>query len=85
MLGAFWGLLFGLFFTVGSGGFFGVLAYGVLLGGLFGALLRAGVQYAAHGRRDFASVTQTRPDHYEVQGDDGNAAEAERVLARMPG
>jgi hypothetical protein len=84
MLGLFWGLLFGLFFTVDSGGFFGVLAYGLVVGALFGAVIRAAGQYATHGRRDFASVSQTRPDHYEVQVDEGVAGEAERVLARMP-
>jgi hypothetical protein len=84
MFGLFWGLLFGLFFTVDSGGFFGVLAYSLVVGTLLGAVLRATVQYAMRGRRDFASVAQTRADRYDVQVDDGFAGEAERLLARLP-
>ena len=34
--------------------------------------------------RDFSSEEQTRADHYEVQVEDGYAAEAERVLSTMP-
>jgi hypothetical protein len=84
MLGLFWGLLFSLFFTVDSGGFFGVLAYGLVVGILFGALLGAIGHYATRGRRDFASVAETRADRYEVQVEEGFAGEAERLLERMP-
>jgi hypothetical protein len=84
MFGLFWGLLFGLFFTVDTGGFFGVLAYSLVAATLFGAVLRAIDHYAMRGRRDFASVAQTRADRYEVQVDEGFAGEAERLLARMP-
>jgi hypothetical protein len=84
MLGLFWGLLFSLFFTVDSGGFLGVLAYGLVVGMLFGALLGAIGHYATRGRRDFASIAETRADRYEVQVDDGFAGEAERLLERMP-
>jgi hypothetical protein len=84
LLGLFWGLLFGLFFTVDSGGFFGVLAYGLVLGVVFGALWGLFAHMATGGRRDFASVRQTRAERYEVQVDESFADAAERLLARMP-
>jgi hypothetical protein len=37
MIGLFWGLIFGLLFTVDGAGFFGVLAYSVAVGAVFGA------------------------------------------------
>jgi hypothetical protein len=73
-----------VFFTVDSGGFFGVLAYSLVVGMLFGAIVGAIAQYATRGRRDFVSRSQTRADRYDVQVDDGFAGEAERLLARMP-
>ena len=84
MLGVFWGLLFSLFFTTDTGGFFGVLAFSVVVGIVFGALFGAVSHLVTDGRRDFGSVADTRADHYEVQVDDGFAVEAETVLARMP-
>jgi hypothetical protein len=83
-LGLFWGALFGLFFTLDSGSFVGVLAYSLVVGMVFGALFRAIAHYAMRGKRDFASVAQTRADRYEVQVDDAFAGEAERLLAQMP-
>jgi hypothetical protein len=82
MLGLFWGLLFGLFFTVDSGSFFGVLAYSLLVGVVFGAIFGAVSHYAAGGRRDFASVSQTRADRYEVQVDEAFSDQAMGLLAR---
>jgi hypothetical protein len=83
-LGLFWGLLFSLLFTFDSGSFWGLLAYSVLVGAVLGALVGALSHYLSEGRRDFASAAQTRADHYEVQVDDGYAAEAQRVLSTMP-
>ena len=83
-LGLIWGLLFSLFFTADTGGFFGVLAFSVVVGIVFGALFGAVSHLVTDGRRDFGSVANTRADHYEVQVDDGFAVEAETVLARMP-
>jgi len=83
-LGLFWGLLFSLFFTVDTGGFFGVLAFSVVVGIVFGGLFGAISHFMTNGRRDFDSVANTRADRYEVQVDDGFAADAERLLARMP-
>jgi len=84
LLGLFWGLLFGLFFTVDSGGFFGVLAYSLAIGVVFGAAWGAIAQAATDGRRDFASVVDTRADRYEVQVDADFADQAKQLLARMP-
>jgi hypothetical protein len=84
LLGLFWGLLFGVFFTVDSGSFFGVLGYSLVIGVVFGAAWGAIAHAATDGRRDFASVADTRADRYEVQVDADFADRAEQVLARMP-
>jgi hypothetical protein len=78
-LGLLFGLLFGLFFT-NVGTFFGVVLYGLVAGLVWGAL----VQYARRGRREFASVIETRADRYDVQVNDIVAPEAERLVERMP-
>jgi hypothetical protein len=83
-IGLFFGLLFSLFFDLSTGGFFGVLLYGVLTGAFFGAFCGALFQWGRRGRRDFASIAQTRADRYEVQVDEGSADEAWSVVARMP-
>jgi hypothetical protein len=84
VLGLFWGLLFSLFFTTDTGSFFGVLAFSVVVGIVFGGLVGAVSHLMTDGRRDFGSVADTRADRYEIQVDDGFAGEAERLLARMP-
>jgi hypothetical protein len=81
-IGLLFGLLFGLFFT-NAADFFGVLLYGLVAGIVWGSLWGALIHYAQGGRRDFASVTETRADRYEVQADDSVAEEAERLLERM--
>ena len=82
-IGLFWGLLFGLFFTLDTGGFFGVLAFSVLVGLVFGALFGALTHYYTRGRRDFSSEAKTRAERYEVQVDAGYADVAEQMLAGM--
>jgi len=84
MLGVFWGLLFSLFFTTDTGGFFGVLSFGLVVGAVFGGLVGAISHVMTAGRRDFASIARTRADRYEVQVDDGYYGQAERLLARIP-
>jgi hypothetical protein len=84
MIGLFWGLIFGLLFTVDGAGFFGVLAYSVAVGAVFGAVIRAVGHYASRGRRDFSSASQTRAERYEVQVDEDYAPDAARLLDRMP-
>ena len=73
-------MLFGVFFN--GPGFGGLLLYGVVTGGLFGALAHLTV---SDGKRDFVSDTNIVADRYEVQVDDGVADEAERLLGAMPG
>jgi hypothetical protein len=82
-IGLFFGLLFTLFFDLSTGGFFGVLLYGIVAGAFFGTLWGAIFHLMRQGRRDFASVAQTRADRYEVQVDASAADEAERLIARM--
>jgi hypothetical protein len=82
-IGLFFGLLFGVFFT-NAADFFGVVLYGVVAGTVWGSLWGAIIQYARRGRRNFASMSETRADRYEVQVDDGVAGEAERLLAQLP-
>jgi hypothetical protein len=84
LFGLVWGLLFALLFTFDSGSFWGLLAFSVVVGAVFGALIGAISQISTGGSHDFSSTTDTRADHYEVQVDDGYANEARRVLATMP-
>ena len=84
LIGLVWGLVFALLFTFDSGSFWGLLGFSVILGAVFGALTGAIGHSASGGERDFSSSSDTRADHYEVQVDDGYAAEAQRVLATMP-
>src|SRR4051812_12445202 len=81
-IGLLFGLLFGLFFT-NAVDFFGVVLYGLVAGVVWGSIWGAIAHYARGGRRDFASVAETRADRYEVQVDDNLAAEATRVLGQM--
>ena len=83
LIGALFAFLFGIFFT--GPDFGGLLLYAVVVGALFGALFGALAHEAASGgRRDFVSDTSIAADRYEVQADEGVAADAERVLAAMP-
>jgi hypothetical protein len=82
-IGLLWGLLFGLFFTLDTGSYFGLLAYGVLVGAIFGAAVGAVAHGVQGGRRDFNSYSGMRAERYEIEVDDGYADEAERLLARV--
>jgi hypothetical protein len=84
LVGVIWGLLFAALFTFDSGGFWGLLGFSILVGALGGALIGAISHSSRGGERDFSSESQTRADHYEVQVEDGYAAEAQRVLSTMP-
>jgi hypothetical protein len=83
-IGLFFALLFSLFFDLSTGDFFGLLVYGLVTGAVFGALWGGIFHWFRGGRRDFASVSHTRADTYEVQVDEASADEAERLIAQMP-
>jgi hypothetical protein len=84
LIGVLFALLFGVFFN--GPDFGGLLAYSVIVGGVFGAFWGAiAYETASGGQRDFVSDTGFVADRYEVQADEGVAQEAERVLATMPG
>ena len=84
LFGLFWGLLFALLFTLDSGSFWGLLAFSIVAGAVFGALIGAISHLSTDGSRDFVSTADTRADRYEVQVDDGYADEARRLLSTMP-
>jgi hypothetical protein len=84
LVGLLWGPLFAALFTFGSGSFWSLLGFSILVGGVGGAIIAALSHSSRGGERDFSSEAQTRADHYEVQVEDGYAAEAERVLSTMP-
>jgi hypothetical protein len=81
-VGALIALLFGLFF---SGPDFGeLLLYSLAVGASFGAMAGAIAQAIAGKGRNFASTMTVATDRYEVQVDEEVAAEATRILNRMP-
>ena len=84
LLGVVWGILFGALFTTDDASFWGLLAFSILVGVIFGGLVGAISHFMTNGQRDFGSTAQTRPDHYEVQVEDDFATEAQRVLSTMP-
>jgi hypothetical protein len=84
LFGLVWGLLFALLFTLDDGSFWGLFAFSIFVGAIFGALIGAMSHYSPDGSRDFVSTADTRADHYEVQVDDGYATEARRLLSTMP-
>lgn len=84
LLGLLFGLLFGIFFTVRSGTFLGVVLYGLIAGAIFGALLAALTRAAQGGRRDFASVSATQAERYELQVEESVAGQAQELLASLP-
>lgn len=84
LIGTLFALLFGVFFN--GPGFFGLLLYAIVTGGLFGAMFGALAHVTvSDGKRDFVSETSIVADRYELQVDDGVADEAERLLDAMQG
>ena len=82
MVGLLFGLLFGLFFD--GPAFFGVIAYGLVAGILFGATFGAVGQAMQSGRRDFASVRAMQAERYELQVDHEVSAQAKQILLELP-
>jgi hypothetical protein len=81
-VGLLFGLLFGLFFDGPT--FFGVVAYGLIAGIIFGATFGAIGQAMQRGRRDFASISGMQADHYELQVDHEVSAKAKQLLLELP-
>jgi uncharacterized membrane protein len=81
-IGLIFALLFGLFFS--GPGFGGLLLYAVVLGALLGALFGAVIHYGSGGQRDFASVSRTEAEQYQVMVDAEVANEADQLLRAMP-
>jgi hypothetical protein len=84
LVGLIWGRLFAALFTFDSGSFWSLLGFSLLVGVVGGALIGAISHSSRGGERDFSSDAETRADRYEVQVEDGYAAEAQRVLSTMP-
>jgi hypothetical protein len=55
--------------------------YGLIFGAVIGAIIGVLIYAMQGGRRDFASVTLTQPQRFEVVVDDEVADEATRLLA----
>src|SRR4051794_17177121 len=84
LLGLVWAVLFGALFTTDDASFWGLTAFSILVGVVFGGLVGAISQAWTDGNRDFSSTAATRADRYEVQVEDGYATDAQRLLATMP-
>jgi uncharacterized membrane protein len=86
LLGAFFGLLVGIFFTTDPNPAFVLLVlYGLVLGALAGALLGAVFHSATGGERDFTSASGMQAERYEVQVDDDVADRATDLLRALEG
>ena len=82
LIGALIALLFGLFFS--GPDFGGLLLYSLVVGASFGAITGAIIQAITGNERNFTSTTTVATDRYEVQVDEAVAADATRILDRMP-
>lgn len=78
IIGLFFALLFGIFFT--GPNFFGLLVYAVVLAAIFGAGFGAVAHAATGGRRDFASFQRMEAERYEVMVDPDFAARAIQII-----
>jgi hypothetical protein len=80
--GALLGWIFGLFdWADPLVSAFLLALYGLLIGAVIGAIIAVIVYALQGGRRDFTSVTFTRPRRYELVVDDEVADQAARLLA----
>ena len=82
--GAWFGLFLGLFFGIFAVGasWFGLLAFGLLVGGAWGALFGFLGHLATGGRRDFSSVRGMEAERYLVEVDAGFSLQASEILGR---
>lgn len=81
------GLFIGLIFAalgLGQGSFIGLVAYGVVIGGIFGVVWGL-VGYAlSGGRRDFTSIGGMRAREYLLLTDPEVAEQARALLGELP-
>jgi hypothetical protein len=81
------GLFIGLIFAalgLGQGSFIGLVAYGVVIGGIFGVVWGL-IGYAlSGGRRDFTSIGGMRAREYLLLTDPEVAESARALLSELP-
>jgi hypothetical protein len=82
LIGLLFALLFGIFFN--GPGFLGLLVYALVAGAIFGAFLGALAHSARGGERDFASVSRTEAERYELMVDDEVAGQAQQLVDAIP-
>jgi Flp pilus assembly protein TadB len=80
--GAWWGLFVGFLLALFSVSVLGPLLLGLVIGAVFGAVFGALGHAALRGQRDFTSVQGLVADRYEVLVEEGEAAEARRLVSR---
>jgi hypothetical protein len=80
-LGAIFGLLvWAIFSTDPNPSLVLLLLYGIVVGGIAGAVLGAIAHAATRGERDFASIPTMQAERYEIQVDDEVAERAAELL-----
>lgn len=79
--GAWWGLFVGFLLALFSTSILGPVLLGLLIGAVFGAVSGALGHAAMRGKRDFTSVQGLVADRYEVLVEEGEAAEAQRLVS----
>ena len=85
LTGAWFGLLIGLLFGIFAvSGWLAVVLAGVLIGAAWGAIFGAIAHAFTGGRRDFTSYRAIEASEYAVTVDPEHAAEASRLLEKLP-
>ena len=78
--GLFIGLLLGIF---SNSNWFGVILFGLIIGGIWGAVFGAIAHAATGGRRDFASRSSLQAGQYAVTSDPEVADQARQLLVQL--
>ena len=84
--GAWWGLMIGLLlaiFAVNASDVITVLAVGLVIGALWGAIFGFVAHWTTDGRRDFSSVNDLVARRYTVEVDAGYLEEAVKIADRI--
>lgn len=82
--GAWFGLLIGVLigiFTTTTSAWAAVIAWGLVIGALWGAIIGFVAQAAVRGRRDFSSESQIVAAHYDVTAPQAYVSRAHDLLA----